>query len=191
VRVDLQGNIYVGMIAGKTPVPKAFEKNDGYKHCTGSVVKFGPDGGSVPGNLDMMIGSNVEGALNFYPGLSPFSHPHLATTCCVCRVPRFDVDRYGRLAIPNATGNYVFLVDNAGNEILNFGKYGNFDSQYVNPNTKEGQEKKPAVAVPEMPLAWPNSAGLSEKHIYALDVYSHRAVRADLSWKAEETCEVK
>jgi len=48
VRVDLKGNIYVGMIAGKTAVPKKFEKNDAYKHCTGSVVKFGPEGGTVP-----------------------------------------------------------------------------------------------------------------------------------------------
>jgi len=191
VRVDLKGNLYVGMIAGKTAIPKAFEKNEPYKHCTGSVIKFSPEGGTVPGAPDMMTGASVEGALNSYPGLSPFSHPHLGTTCCVCRVPRFDIDRWGRLAIPNATGNYVQLVDNAGNEILSFGKYGNFDSLYVNPDTKEGQEKKPTVAVPELPLAWPNSAGLSEKHVYVLDVYSRRVVRTDLTWKAEETCEVK
>jgi hypothetical protein len=207
VRVDLAGNIYVGMIAGpKQPTPKAFEKNDAYKHCTGSVVKFSPEGGTVKGADDMMTGGEVEGALGFYPGLSPFSHPHLGTTCCVCRVPRFDIDRYGRLAIPNATGNYVQLVDNAGNEILSFGKYGNFDSQYVNENTEAGKANgstssppgalspskgKPTVAVPEIPLAWPNSAGLSEKHIYALDVYNRRVVRTDLTWKAEEMCEVK
>ena len=191
VRVDMKGNIYVGMIVGNTPVRKGFEKDEGYKHCTGSIVKFGPDGGTVPGGADQMTGKTVEGALNIYPGLSPFSHPHLNTNCCVCRIPRFDIDRYGRLVIPNATGNFVLLVDNAGNEILAFGKYGNFDSQYVNPNTKEGQAGKATVAVPEIPLAWPDGAGLTDKHIYVLDVYGRRVVRADLTWQAEETCEVK
>jgi len=191
VRVDMKGNIYVGMIVGSTPARKGFEKDDGYKHCTGAVVKFGPEGGSVPGSADQMLGKTLEGALNVYPGLSPFSHPSLNTTCCVCRIPRFDIDRYGRLALPNATGNFVLLLDNAGNEILAFGKYGNFDSQYVNPNTKDGKEGKVSVAIPEIPLAWPDGAGITDKHIYVLDVYSRRVVRADLTWLAEETCEVK
>ncbi|MCY3024421.1 MAG: hypothetical protein NTW87_36060, partial [Planctomycetota bacterium] len=191
VRVDLKGNIYVGMIAGSTPVRKGFEKNDGYKHCTGSVVKFAPEGGCVQGPADMMIGKSVEGALAVYPGLSPFSHPSLGTTCCVCRIPRFDVDRFGRLAIPNATGGFVLFLDNAGNEIATFGKYGSFDSQYVNPNTKGGKDGKPSVAVPEIPLAWPDGAGISDKHIYVLDVYGRRVVRTDLTWEAEETCGVK
>jgi DNA-binding beta-propeller fold protein YncE len=191
VRVDLSGNIYVGMIAGKVPVPKAFESNAGYKHCTGAVVKFGPEGGAVTGDLAMLTGGSIEGALAVYPGLSPFSHPHLATTCCVCRVPRFGVDRYGRLVLPNATGNYVVLLDNAGNEILHFGKYGNFDSLYVNPNTEAGRQGKPAVAVPDIPLAWPNSADASDSHVYVLDVYSHRVRRTDLTWQLEKTCAVK
>ena len=190
VRVDLKGNIYVGMIVGakSVPVPKGFEKNEGYRHCTGVVVKFGPEGGAIVGPADMMVGEKAEGALAVYPGLSPFSHPSMGTTCCVCRIPRFDVDRYGRLAIPNATGNYVRFVDNAGNEILSLGKYGNFDSQYANVNTQEGKAGKPTVATPEIPLAWPDGAGLSEKHIYVLDVYARRVVRADLTWQAEETC---
>jgi DNA-binding beta-propeller fold protein YncE len=190
VRVDLKGNIYVGMIAGSTPTPKGFEKDDGYKHCTGSVVKFGPEGGAVPGSADQMMGKTLEGALNIYPGLSPFSHPHLNTTCCVCRIPRFDIDRYGRLVIPNATGNFVRIVDNAGNEILSFGKYGNFDSQYVNPNSQAGRQGKATVAVPEIPLGWPDGAGITDRHIYVLDVYGRRVVRADLTWQSEETCAV-
>jgi hypothetical protein len=191
VRVDLKGNIYVGMIVGpkNLPVPKAFEKNEGYRHCTGAVVKFGPEGGSVAGPAEMMLGEKAEGALAVYPGLSPFSHPSLGKTCCVCRIPRFDVDRYGRLAIPNATGNSVRLVDNAGNEILALGQYGNSDSHYVNPNIPEGKAAKPTVATPAIPLAWPDGAGLTDDHVYVLDVYTRRVVRADLTWKAEETVE--
>jgi hypothetical protein len=155
------------------------------------VVKFGPDGGTVPGAPDQMVGKEAQGALCSYAGLSPFSHPGLATSCCVCRVPRFDVDGYGRLALPNATGNYVTLLDNAGNEILTFGRYGNFDSQYINPNTKDGKENKPTVATPDIPLAWPNSAGMSERHIYVMDVYNHRVVRADKTYAAEAACDMK
>jgi hypothetical protein len=196
LRVDLAGNLYVGMIVGKTPVPKAFEKNEGYRHMTGSVVKFGPEGGALKNvaqadNTSQFTCDGAEGALNIYPGLSPFSHPHMGTTCCACRQPRFDLDRFGRLVIPNATGNYTLLVDNAGNEILNFGKYGNFDSQYVNENTEAGKAKKPTVAVPEIPLAWPTSAGFGKDRLYVMDVYNRRVVRCDLTWKAEESCEVK
>ena len=191
VRVDLAGNIYVGMILGKAATPKAFEKDDAYKHCTGSVVKFGPDGGRVKCAADAMTADAADGVLATYPGLSPFSHPHLGTTCCVCRVPRFGIDRFGRLAVPNATGNYVRLVDNAGNEILSFGKYGNFDSRYVNPNTPEGKQGKPTVATPDIPLAWPNCAGFGEQSVYVLDVYNRRVVRADLTYAAEESAQIK
>ncbi len=180
VRVDLKGNVYVGMIVTPKdlPVPKGLEKNDAYKHCTGFVVKFGPGGGSVPGTEDMMTGASVEGAIGFYPGLSPFSHPHLGTTCCVCRIPRFDIDRYGRLAIPNATANHVRLLDNAGNEILTFGSYGNYDSP-----SKGGTSA--------LPLAWPIGAAITDRSVYVLDVYNRRVLRADFVFAAEEICDVK
>jgi hypothetical protein len=183
VRVDLKGNIYVGMIVNPKdlPIPKGLEKNEAYKHVTGFVVKFGPDGGSVPGNADMMTGASVDGAIGFYPGISPFSHPHLGTTCCVCRIPRFDIDRYGRLAIPNATANHVRLLDNAGNEILTFGRYGNYDAQLK--GGKPGQ--------PDLPLAWPIGAAITDRSVYVLDVYNRRVLRADFTFAAEEVCDLR
>ncbi|HXX92155.1 MAG TPA: hypothetical protein VEN81_00890 [Planctomycetota bacterium] len=183
VRVDLKGNVYVGMIVNPKdlPVPKGLEKNDAYKHCTGYVVKFAPEGGAVPGNPDMMTGGSVEGAIGFYPGISPFSHPHLGTTCCVCRIPRFDIDRYGRLAIPNAMANHVRLLDNAGNEVLAFGRYGNFDSLY----------KGGTSAASELPLAWPIGAAITDRSVYVLDVYNRRVLRADFVFAAEEVCDLK
>jgi hypothetical protein len=38
-----------------------------------------------------------------YPGVAPFSGAGYGgnSSCCVCRVSRFDLDRYGRLALPN------------------------------------------------------------------------------------------
>jgi hypothetical protein len=196
IRVDLKGDIYVGLMhrpKGFTP-PKGFEKDQGYRLSVGSVVRFGPEGGSMPGNDGATTVAEMEGAKQAYVGLAPFSFSAEAfggNTCCVCRVPRFDLDRYGRLILPNAMTNSVLLYDNAGNLIIEFGKYGNFDSLYVNPNTEAGKGKKPTVAVPEIPMAWPTCAGFSAKAFYVVDTYNRRALRIDPVWKAEETCEAK
>jgi hypothetical protein len=95
------------------------------------------------------------------------------------------------LALPNAVTCSVWLLDNAGNRIAEIGKYGNFDSRYVNANRKEGAAGKPTVATPEIPLAWPTGAGFTEEHLYINDTYSRRVVRVDRTWKAEAASEVK
>jgi hypothetical protein len=138
-------------------------------------------------------GLTVVGATALYPGLAPFSGGSYGgnSSCCVCRVPRFDVDPYGRILYPNAVTCSVTLVDNAGNRILEFGAYGNFDSQYVNPNLPAGRQNKPTVAVPNLPLAWPTGAAASDRHFYVLDTYDKRIVRADKTWAAEATIELK
>jgi len=134
----------------------------------------------------------LQGAVAAYPGLAPFSHASYAgNTCCVCRAPRFDLDRYGRLYIPNAFTNSVRVVDNAGNLVLEFGRYGNFDSGYVNANLPQGRAGEPTVAVPRIPLAWPAAAGVSENHVYVCDSYNLRAVRVALTWDAETVCGVE
>jgi hypothetical protein len=197
IRVDLKGDLYVGLMhrpKGFTP-PKGFEKDQGYRLSVGSVVRFGPEGGSMPGSDGATTVAEMEGAKQAYVGLAPFSFSAEAfggNTCCVCRVPRFDLDRYGRVILPNAMTNSVLLYDNAGNLIIEFGKYGNFDSQFVNPfETDEKKKGKPAVAVPEIPLAWPTGAGFSEEHVYVNDTYNRRAMRLDNTYAATETCEVK
>jgi hypothetical protein len=98
------------------------------------------------------------------------------------------VDRFGRLAIPSAFSAKVLYYDNAGNLISLIGNYGNFDSQYVNLATEAGRSKKPSVATPEIPLAWPSGAGFSENSIYLCDTYNRRAVRVDKAFKAEASC---
>ncbi|MHC4915317.1 MAG: hypothetical protein ACYTGB_07475 [Planctomycetota bacterium] len=210
VRVDLAGNIYLGIRPkpeGFTP-PPGFEKDPAYANWTGSIVKFGPAGGTVLGlkgaeskmpdapKITLVHGRGkytAENALAAYGGVGPISGNGWGGggSCCVCRVPRFGVDRYGRLTWANALTNTITMVDNAGNLVVEFGKYGNFDSQYVNSNLKEGQEKKPTVAVPEFPFAWATGAGATDGHIYANDTYNRRALRADKTWAAEETIPVK
>jgi len=112
----------------------------------------------------------LEGALKAYPLLSPFS----GGEGCACQTPRFDVDDYGRLYVPNANTCSVRVMDNEGNEILTFGSYGNFDGQG-----------------PEIPLAYPVSAKASFKHIYVADSANRRVVRVDPTWAAESICESK
>ena len=199
VRVDLAGNFYVGIqVLPKSFVPPAgFGGDASYKKLTGSVVKFGREGGAVLGLDDSESKMpdapklatdrkfTVENGLAIYPGVSPFSG---ATASCVCRVSRFDLDRYGRLALPGAMSCSVILVDNSGNRILEFGKYGNYDSQFVPPHVKDG---KPVLAVPEIPMAWPTGVGFSEKSIYVCDTANRRVVRADKTWALDETVAVK
>jgi len=219
IRVDLDGNIYVGLWLWPKghPRPKGVENDRAYLHSTGSIVKFTPEGGRMavtsknwgsdfmdiipptPGatGLAMQSGGRpreafVQGALAAYPGLGPFSHTGFGgNTCCVCRVPRFDIDRYGRLVMPNAITNSVRLLDNAGNAILEFGAYGNFDSRYVNLTAERGRQGTPTVAVPAIPLAWPTGAGLSAGHIYVNDTYNRRVVRVDKTYAAEAVCAVR
>ena len=208
VGVDLAGNIYVGMLLtpqGFTP-PSGFEKDPAYANWTGSIVKFPPSGGTVLGTVkddDQVAaegpktpcngGMTVVGATAIYPGIAPFSGGGYGgnASCCVCRAPRFQVDRYGRIVYNNVVTCSATLIDNAGNKILELGAYGNFDSKYVNPITEAGKAGKPTVAVPEFPLGWPVGTGMSDKHIYVIDAYNRRVLRADKTWAADETCDLK
>jgi hypothetical protein len=206
VRVDLAGNIYVGI----RPKPKGFtaparfEQDPAYNTWTGSIVKFRPEGGTVLGledaeskmpdspRIEMFQGEKqftAENALAAYAGVGPISGAGYGGTsqCCVCRVPRFDVDRHGRVCFANAVTNTVTLVDNAGNRIVEFGRYGNFDSQYVTPNVPEGKRNRPTVPRPDIPFAWVTGVGVSDGHIYANDTYNRRVVRIDKGYAAEGT----
>jgi hypothetical protein len=206
IRVDLQGNIYMGLdVKPENAAASANLATDEVaKRWTTSVVKFGPKGGAILGLKDseskqpeapkIVLDGNrsAENALNIYSGLGPVSGggPGGNSSCCVCRVPRFDVDRFGRLALPSAFSAKVLYYDNSGNQIASIGNYGNFDSQYLNPATEAGRSKKPSVATPEIPLAWPSGAGFTENSIYVCDTYNRRVVRVDKTWKAEATCPI-
>ena len=195
LRVDLAGNLYLGMLHWPKglPYPKGFEKSRAWRMTAGSVVKFDPKaGGYAEGDKRIMVAESFKGALAVYPGMAPFSRSGLGgNTCCVCRVPRFDVDRYGRLAMPNALTNCVRLVDNAGNLIVEIGRYGNFDSQFLNPVGEPGEATRPTVAVPAIPLGWPTGAGFSESHLYINDTQNRRVVRTDLTHRAEATAPIR
>jgi hypothetical protein len=145
--------------------------------------KFGP--GLPMGGLFTQHGvrfkkSYIEGGVRAYPGLSPFSG-YDRSDGCVCQTPRFDVDNFGRVYIPNALTCSVTVADDAGNEIAQFGSYANFDSQ----------GPKSAIPRPAIPLAYPVAVQVSQRHIYVADSANRRVVRVDVRWKAEATCVVK
>jgi NHL repeat len=227
VQVDSRGRIYIGV--GSLPLdfkfPADYEKDKAYYCLTGSVVRFGPDGGAMgaikakaqtavrkkgaprakksekpkmffqpgpkpKGALEVKDGYYYVGADNIYQGLAPMSGMHTNrrgwfgnVNWCHCRVPRFEVDMHDRVVMPNAISNSVTIRDSAGNVIITFGAYGNFESQ--------GPGEKSPIKKPNIPLGWPTGAGSSDAHIYVGDMLNRRVVRADKTWAAETTCDLK
>jgi hypothetical protein len=209
VRVDSKGDIYIGVAQvpkGCQP-PAMYAKDQGWAAMVGSVVRFGPDGGGwirtdpktdtvkeppgqppEPGRaIELEAGHFAVGAKQVYTGIAPFSGTYgsgrasIGKAWCDCRSARFDLDRYDRLYLPNCVDNSVSVLDNAGNLVLRFGAYGNYDS--AGPGS--------AVPKPEIPLGWPIGVGVSDAHIYVCDQINRRIVRVDKTCSAEETCEVK
>ncbi len=181
LRVDPQGNVYVleiGLPKGHVP-PKGFEKDAGYSLSSGTIYKFTPKGGEFKKGAN---GFEAIGAVQSYAGCGPNSGSWNSTqSVCHCTRPRFDVDGYGRVYIPHGFTYNVSIRDNADNEILRFGNYGNFDC--AGP--------KSAEPTPEIPLGWPIFVGASEKYVYIGDGLNHRVVRTDKTFAAEALCEVK
>ncbi|MHC4914761.1 MAG: hypothetical protein ACYTGB_04650 [Planctomycetota bacterium] len=208
LQLDWKGNVYVGL--GVRPVgyklPAGFEKDDAYRRCVGSVVRFGPTGGGLyaagkkssrdafshrpPAGTkglklqgckrygDVVLAENADAV---YPELGCISGGY--GTSCMCRQPMFQVDGWGRLFIPNAITSSVRIVDNAGNLIQKFGHYGNIDSR--------GPGEDSMIKTPAVPLAWPEAVAASYKAVYVSDVLNRRIVRMKKVYDAEETCAIQ
>jgi hypothetical protein len=69
------------------------------------------------------------------------------------------------------------VIDNAGNEILRFGTYGNRDSM--------GGLKGDLVPTKDIPLGWPNSVDATDDYIYVGDVINGRLLRIAKTFAAE------
>jgi DNA-binding beta-propeller fold protein YncE len=188
LRIDREGNLYMGAQVfpeGFVP-PPGFAKDEAYREMAGCVLKIKPGATLTEANRRSKSVQKFEGLVQAYPGLAPLSGWR-RSDCCVCRTPRFDLDPYGRLYIPNAVTCSTRIVDNAGNVIAEFGAYGNFDSQWA----AAGSTQKPIVNTPPIPMAWPIGAGTSEKKIYIADMMNRRVVRLDPNYAATETVAVK
>jgi len=100
-------------------------------------------------------------------------------TDCITRTPRFSVDGFGRITYPTNIAQRVAVMDNAGNEILYFGTYGNRDSM--------GGLAGDLVPTKGIPLAFPNSVEATDNYIYVADMVNHRLLRIKKVFKAEAT----
>ncbi|MCG3178383.1 MAG: hypothetical protein BIFFINMI_00710 [Phycisphaerae bacterium] len=200
IRVDRSGNLYVAehvMPAG-SPLPAALARVDAqaarvYRDLYGSVLKFGPAGGAavyyqkdpgpdVPGRPG--VGSNW-GSIGYwrltgdlrgvFPGISPVGAGPRGLGC-TCLTPRFELDGFGRLILPDAAQCSVRVLDGAGNLAARLGGYGNVDA-----DGKDGS----------IPLAWPAYVACSDKALYICDIVNRRVVRVELTFAAEASCPVK
>jgi hypothetical protein len=210
IAVDWKGNMYMALRtlpAGHKP-PPGYAADPGYWHCTGTILKIPPSGGSlfnlggkgsrppqkerkVPAGMkgiSMEIKNRYprgkqfcEGAVKAYPGIGVMGGGYGGG--CRCRQPMFELDGWGRLFVPNATIYHVRVLDNAGNEILKFGHYGNADSR--------GEKEGSPITTPAIPLGWPEAVGASNKAVYVADVLNRRIVRLKKTYQAEETVDVK
>lgn len=172
---DTKGFLYFGMAyrpAG-VPVTPGFENDNQYLFKTGSVIRIDPavrcstSGADATFNYGDARVARVYGAgsMKVYPGLAAYSG---AFNECACRTPRFEVDPYDRLFIPNAFESRVAVVDNEGNAITSFGQYGNVDS------------RGPAIA-----LAYPEGVTASDNYIYVADLTNMRIVRVKMNFELE------
>lgn len=173
VQMDQQGNLYVGAMVRSTQhqVPAGWETDNAYRFSVGSVVRFPKDarGAMVPGQRYLIDETQVTGEDRVYlPGLGAFSGPGSDGDYCGCRSPRFEVDPYGRLFIPNAVTQRIAVVDNNDNPILTFGEYGNRDA-----------------AGPGIPFAFPGGVATSEDYIYVADEVNTRMVRVKMEYALE------
>lgn len=174
IRLDNAGNIYLvqhGLPEDFLP-PKGYENDEAYRQAVGTIYKFSSAGGELKQANSSV--TEAVGALARYPDCGPISRWR-ADGACACTKPRFDVDEFGRLYIPNGITFTVSVRDNANNEINRFGGYGNYDCQ-----GPDSAEPRPAI-----PLGWPVCVGASDKFIYVGDTLNHRVVRVDKMFESE------
>jgi hypothetical protein len=201
VKVDLQGNVYVGAFVlpkGKT-LPDCFEEKlpgtlkQGqkwfYSNLYGTLLKFKPSGGALvkadageftAGTGYRRHGVKAQGLLWSHYGLSPMPSRY---TGCSCQTPRFDVDRFGRVFVPDALRFSVKILDAAGAGIGRFGQYGNLDDGLRAAKASGG----------DAPIytAWPHAVAVTDRMIYVADMINHHVVAVKLAAAAEETVAIR
>lgn len=168
VRFDLAGNLYVGYIDKQpTTVLPGFE-GDRNMTAIGRIHKYAPTGTLESGNL---FPKQPAGPAHTYDVLYGAFE-----TKCVTRSPRFGVDGYGRIYYPTNIAPRVSVMDNAGNEILHFGTYGNRDSM--------GGLAGDLAPTKDIPLAFPNSVDATDYYVYVADMVNLRLLRLKKDFQA-------
>ncbi len=200
VRVDRFGNIYVldHLKPPGKPVPDAFGgkvkigRHNRFVYNYGSVLKFGPGGGTVkqmsrraPAKRQLASGqlqfTTAEGRGDFvsegaqwaWYGVSMIQPALGRQGRCMCWHPRFDLDDFGRVFLPDQLRCRAVVLDANGNRITAFGRYGNVDDR-----------------APGIPLADPRTVMVSDRAIYIGDMSNNRIVRAELRYRTAKSCSI-
>ncbi|MBL8029223.1 MAG: hypothetical protein JNL74_22570 [Fibrobacteres bacterium] len=152
VRVDISGNIFVAcklkpitdtvpksvrpLLQGgwndRAPFSQAAIADEAY----GSIVKFGPEGGTISNDAagayykQSFILNKPYTAVGNRLSLNGVKWTHFGSSfvfsksptnnfnVCGCYNPRFDVDRFGRVIFPDPMSNSFKALDNNGNELF-------------------------------------------------------------------------
>ncbi|MFO7900674.1 MAG: hypothetical protein R6V58_16640, partial [Planctomycetota bacterium] len=185
------------------PVPPDLEgkvkvvRHSPFVYHYGSVLKFRPEGGeidqkskTVPIDRDLEPGqkqfTTAEGRGDFVadgllwswygasmvpPALDRGAyHPYN----CVCVAPRFDIDEFARVFVPDQLRCRIVVLDTDGKVITSFGRYGNAD------------ERSGGIR-----LADPRSVMVSHGTAYVGDPRNNRIVRVGLEYRDRAACRVE
>jgi DNA-binding beta-propeller fold protein YncE len=164
----------------------------------GSIVKFGPKGGSFHFPVSKRMPNPFRGQpkldglksidCEYFKGrkLRPITvtgaewvHPgmgHVGFYRCNCENATFDVDEFGRVFIPDLALFRVRVIDTAGNAITHFGTYGNPDDVTRGKKTC---------------FSWLVGVGATDRYIYTGDAMNRQMLRSKITYLAEETCAVR
>jgi hypothetical protein len=159
----------------------------------GSIVKFGPQGGSIfekaggrPANFAYGYPIEVAGARWIYSGASvasSWSTPKIGrvvkdgetratlsvpgtTIVCLCEHADIDVDGFGRVFYPDAGRAQFGVLDTAGNQIVACGSYGNPDSTGLS-------------------FWWPQAVAVDRDMVFVGDRLNRRVVAARMAYRHE------
>jgi hypothetical protein len=123
----------------------------------------------------VVAGSGAVGdnAIGIHSHTSPARGSH-----CICSNAHFDLDRYGRLFVPNALARRIEVLDTEGNRICVFGRYGNVDNR----------GKDSLRPVDGVPLNWPVEVAVSDTAAYIGDLSNRCGVKVRLDYQAAASC---
>jgi hypothetical protein len=180
-------------LAGKVDVVR----HHPFVYHVGSVLKFRPEGGSVrqlsnkpPVDRDLKPGQKqfttaegrgdfvADGLLWSWYGVSMITpaldRGRYSPYTCVCVTPRFDLDDFARVFVPDQLRCRVVVLDTDGRFITSFGQYGNADE-----------------TGPELRFADPRTVMVSRTAAYVGDQQNRRVIKARLTYRERAACRIR
>ncbi len=174
IRYDHQGNLYVGRQERSKNIPKMFGKYKLFQRIMGVIVKFSPTGSLAEG--DLYPTAPKAPARTYEVNLGAYGNKWF-------RTPRFGVDGWGRIYYPTSIAQRVGVIDNAGQEVLSFGTWGNRDSMGGLPGD--------LVPTKDIPMAYPNAVDATDDYIYVGDMANCRLLRIAKTFASAATVPIR